>query len=124
MNELGNFSECKICRNIPDYKSADKLHKKERLPEEVDELQVIGGYAHDCQIRKCILCGTYYRYYYDHDSESGVGYGYTDESVKRITSERAQELMNVVIKAYPQLPLEKLRQELDYLRKKRSGANK
>lgn len=124
MNEFGNFSECKIRRNIPDYKSADKLHKKERLPEEVDEPQVIGGYTHDCQIRKCTLCGTYYRYYYDHDSESGVGYGYTDESVRRISSERAQELMNVVIKAYPQLPLEKLRQELDYLRKKRSGANK
>ena len=45
------------------------------------------------------------------------GYGYTDESVRRISSERAQELMNVVIKSYPQLPLEKLRQELDYLRK-------
>ncbi len=124
MNEISNFTECKICRNIPDYKEADKLHKKERLPEEVEDLQVIGGYAHDCQIRKCPLCGTFYRYYYDHDSESGVGYGYTDESVKRLSPERAQELMNVVIKAYPQLPLEKLRQKLDYLRNKRSGDKK
>ncbi len=120
MNEFCNFSECKICRNIPDYKLVDKLHKKERLPEEVKDLQVIGGYAHDCQIRKCTLCGTYYRYYYDHDSESGVGYGYTDESIKRLSTERAQKLMNVVIKAYSQLPLEKLKQELEHLRKKRS----
>ena len=124
MNKISDFAGCKICQNIPDYKFADKLHKKERLPKEVEELQVIGGYAHDCQIRKCTLCGTYYRYYYDHDSESGVGYGYTDESIRRISSERAQELMNIVIKAYPQLPLEKLRQELDYLRKKRSDGNK
>jgi hypothetical protein len=50
-----------------------------------------------------------------------VGYGYTEESIKRINLERAQELMNVVIKSYPQLPLEKLRQELDYLRKRRNG---
>ena len=124
MNEIIDIAGCTLCQNIPDYKLADKLHKKEQLPEEVEELQVIGGYAHDCQIRKCNLCGTYYRYYYDHDSESGVGYGYTDESVKRITPDRAQELMNVVIKAYPQLPLEKLRQELDILRKKRSGGKK
>lgn len=121
MNEISDSTECKICKNIPEHKLIDKLHTKERLPEEVEELQIIGGYAHDCQIRKCTLCGTYYRYYYDHDSESGVGYGYTDESIKRINPERAQELMNVVIKAYPQLPLEKLRQELDYLRKRRNG---
>ena len=121
---MNEFSECKICKNIPEYKLVDKLRTDERLPKEVEELQIIGGYAHDCQIRKCTLCGVYYRYYYDHDSESGVGYGYTDESIKRITPERAQELMNVVIKAYPQLPLEKLRQELDYLRKKRSGGKK
>jgi len=121
MNEFCNFSECKICLNIPDNKLVDKLHKTERLPEEVKDLEVIGGYAHDCQIRKCTLCGTYYRYYYDHDSESGVGYGYTDESIKRLSTERAQELMNVVVKVYPQLPLEKLKQELEHLRKKRRG---
>ena len=113
-------NECNICKNIPDYKFADILHKKESLPDEVEELQVIGGYEHDCQIRKCSLCGTYYRYYYDHDSESGVGYGSTDSFIKRLTPERAQELMNVVIKAYPQLPLEKLREELNYLRKVRN----
>jgi len=124
MNKISNFAGCKICQNIPDYKFVDKLHKKEQLSKEVEELQVIGGYTHDCQIRKCSLCGTYYRYYYDHDSESGVGYGYTDESIRRISSERAQKLMNIVIKAYPQLPLEKLRQELDYLRKKRSDGYK
>jgi hypothetical protein len=124
MNEISNFVECKICQNIPDYQFADKLHKKEQLPKEVEELQVIGGYTHDCQIRKCTLCGTYYRYYYDHDSESGVGYGYTDESIRRISSERAQELMYIVIKAYPQLSLDKLRQELDFLRKKRSDRNR
>ena len=124
MNKNINFVGCKICQNIPDYKFADKLHKKEQLPDEVGDLQVIGGYTHDCQIRKCPLCGTYYRYYYDHDSESGVGYGYTDESVKRISPERAQELMNVVIKVYPQLPLERLRQELDYLRNKRRDGKK
>jgi len=121
MNEFCNFNEGNKCRNIPDYKLVDKLHKKERLPEEVKDLQVIGGYAHDCQIRKCKVCGIYYRYYYDHVSESGVGYGYTDESIKRLSTERAQELMNVVIKAYPQLPLEKLKQELEHLKKKRSG---
>jgi hypothetical protein len=119
--EVLEIIECKICKNIPDYKFADKLHKKEQLPEEVGQLKVIGGYEHDCQIRKCTLCGTYYRYYYDHDSESGVGYGYTDEFIKRITPERTQELMNAVIRAYPQLPLEELKQELDYLKKKRSG---
>jgi hypothetical protein len=121
MKEIINATKCKRCKNIPEHKLIDKLRTKERLPEEVEDLQIIGGYTHDCQIRKCTLCGTYYRYYYDHDSESGVGYGYTEESIKRINLERAQELMNVVIKSYPQLPLEKLRQELDYLRKRRNG---
>ena len=119
---MNDSIQCKICVNIPDYKLVDKLHTKERLPEEVEGLQIIGGYAHDCQIRKCTLCGTYYRYYYDHDSESGVGFGYTDESIKRITPERAQELLNIIVKAYPKLSLDLLKQELDYLRKFRSGA--
>ena len=124
MNQNSELSNCRICKNIPDYKFVEKLHTDEQLPKEVYELQVIGGYAIDCQIMKCSLCGTYYRYYYDHDSESGVGYGYTDESIKRINPVRAQKLINIILKAYPQLPLDSLRQELDYLRKSRNDGKK
>ena len=102
----------------------EKLHTKERLPKEVEELQVIGGYPINCQVRKCTLCGTYYEYYYDHDSESGVGIGYTDESIKRITPEQAQACIKHILKIFPDFPSDLLKPEYEYLKKRRMGGKK
>jgi len=112
MNEISDFTKCKICKIIPDYKSVEKLHTDERLPKEVKELQIIGGYPINCQVRKCTLCGTYYNYYYDHDSQSGVGEGYTDESIERITPKKAQELIKHILKVFPDFPSDLLEPEL------------
>ncbi len=73
----------------------ETLHTDERLPEEVSQLLVIGGYGlYGCeQVRKCPQCGTFYRFLHDHDSESGVGYGYTDEAITRLTPEQALVLV-------------------------------
>jgi len=38
-------SACAICKDIPDYKFVETLHTNERLPEEVKQLLVIGGYG-------------------------------------------------------------------------------
>ena len=38
-------SACAICKGIPDYKFVETLHTNERLPEEVAQLLVMGGYG-------------------------------------------------------------------------------
>ena len=93
-------STCAICKGIPDYKFVETLHTNERLPEEVAQLLVIGGYGlyGSEQVRKCPTCGTYYAFLHDHDSESGVGYGYTDESIERLTPEKALVLIEKTLK--------------------------
>ena len=92
---------CPICKGIPDYKFVEMLHTNERLPEEVAHLLVIGGYGlyGSEQVRKCPTCGTYYAFLHDHDSESGVGYGYTDESIERLTPEKALDLIEKTLKS-------------------------
>ena len=91
---------CSICSGIPEYKFVETLHTDERLPEEVDQLLVIGGYGlYGCeQVRKCPQCGTFYQFLHDHDSESGVGYGYTDEAITRLTPEQALHLIERTLK--------------------------
>ncbi len=91
---------CSICKGIPEYKFVETLHTDERLPEEVDQLLVIGGYGlYGCeQVRKCPECGTFYSFLHDHDSESGVGYGYTDEAIQRLTPEKALDLIEKTLK--------------------------
>ncbi len=84
-DNIFNYDSCSICKNIPEYKFVEILHTDERIPQEIDELQIVGGNSFIGEIRKCSLCGTYYEFIHDHDSESGVGYGYTDESIRRIT---------------------------------------
>ncbi len=86
---------CSICSGIPAYKFVETLHTDERLPEQVKQLTVVGGYGlyGSEQVRKCPECGTYYSYLHEHDSESGVGYGYTDEAIKRLTAEEALDLI-------------------------------
>ena len=92
---------CSVCSGIPDYKFVETLHTAERLPDEVDDLLIIGGYGlYGCeQVRKCPECGTFYSFLHDHDSESGVGYGYTDEAIKRLTPEQALDLIEKTCKS-------------------------
>ena len=90
-----DHENCPICKHIPDHKFVETLHTDARLPEQVDQLEILGGYGlygHE-QVRKCPLCKTYYTYLSDHDSESGVGFGYTDEEITRITPERTLDVM-------------------------------
>ncbi len=89
-----NNPKCEICQHISSYVEVETLHTPDRLPKEVDRLGIIGGMNADYglgQVRKCPKCGTYYAWFHDHDSESGTGYGYTDESIRRLTIEEAQE---------------------------------
>ena len=51
------------------------------------------------QVRKCPECGAFYSFLHDHDSESGMGYGYTDEAIKRLTPEQALDLIEKTCKS-------------------------
>ena len=96
-----DFKSCSICKHIPDHKFVEILHTDARLPEQVDQLEVIGGYGfygHE-QVRKCPLCNTYYTYLSDHDSEAGLGFGYTDEEIRRITPESALSVMERILES-------------------------
>ncbi len=81
---------CTLCAEIPDYKAVETLHTSERLPAAVDQLTTLGGFALERELRICPQCQAYFLYHYDHDSQSGVGYGYTDESIQRISSHSAK----------------------------------
>ena len=92
---------CTQCKRIPDSLDVETMHTTDRLPKEVDKLEVIGGMGSDYalgQVRVCLACKTHYLYFRNHDSESGVGYGYTDESIKRISKDRAKEAIEKNIK--------------------------
>ena len=94
-----DHENCSICRHIPDHKFVETLHTDARLPEQVAQLEILGGYGiygYE-QVRKCHLCKTYYTYLSDHDSESGVGIGWTDEEIQRITPESALKVMEQVL---------------------------
>ena len=96
-----DHKNCSICKHIPDHKFVETLHTDARLPEQVDQLEILGGYGlygHE-QVRKCPLCKTYYTYLSDHDSESGVGIGWTDEEIQRITPESALNVMECILKS-------------------------
>ena len=90
---------CPICRHIPAHKAVETLHTQDRLPPEVTQLDVIGGHAlyGREEVRRCPQCGTYYAFIHDHDSESGVGYGYTDEVITRLTATEAVVLIEKTI---------------------------
>ena len=81
---------CPLCSSIPDSLQVEPLHTPERLPDAVDKLEIIGGYTLEGQVRKCPACGAWFIYTHDHDSQSGVGYGYTDEGVYRTTADAAK----------------------------------
>jgi hypothetical protein len=95
-----DFQSCSICQHIPDHKFVETLHTDARLPKQVDQLEIIGGYGlyGYGQVRKCPLCKTYYTYLHDHDSEAGVGFGWTDEEIQRITPESALSVMERILK--------------------------
>jgi hypothetical protein len=96
-----DHKNCSICKYIPDHKFVETLHTNGQLPEQVDQLEILGGYGFYGmgmeQVRKCPLCKTYYTYLYDHDSESGVGIGWTDQEIQRITPESALAVMERVL---------------------------
>lgn len=100
-NVLPNNPKCDICQHIPSHAEVEILHTSERLPKEVDQLEIIGGNHADStlgQLRKCPKCGTYYLWFHDHDSESGTGYGYTDEGIERILPDQALECVDANLK--------------------------
>lgn len=89
--DTAHVTTCSICSHIPERKEVELLHGTDRLPAEVELLRIIGGngiYGAE-QIRVCPECGTYYRFIHDHDSEAGLGIGYTDERITRINAESA-----------------------------------
>lgn len=96
-----NHKTCSVCKYIPDHEAVETLHTQERLPKQVHDLFIVGGYGlgGSEQIRKCSKCHTYYTFIHDHDSESGVGAGYTDEAINRITNEVALELIEKTIRS-------------------------
>ncbi|MBT3981173.1 MAG: hypothetical protein HOE90_07450 [Bacteriovoracaceae bacterium] len=98
-NYMTDFENCSSCKNIPKTLMVEKLHTPKRLPKEVSELSTIGGYATDGELRKCQHCLTYYIYHYDHDSESGVGNGYTDEGITRISNAEAKKMLPDLLKS-------------------------
>lgn len=91
------------------------MHTMERLPKEVEALEIIGGMCSDYalgQVRVCPVCKTYYLYFRDHDSESGTGYGYTDESIERISVDRVKDVIEKNIKVLNDI-VERLQHELE-----------
>jgi hypothetical protein len=95
----GEHENCQICKYIPDHKFVEILHTNARLPKQVDQLEILGGYGFYGykQVRKCPLCKTYYTYLSDHDSESGVGFGWTDQEIQRLMPESAPNVLERVL---------------------------
>ena len=112
--EQPQVSNCEICQHIPEYKAVETLHTSARLPEEVYKLEWIGNIDAVQEFRKCPLCGTYYCYHSDPDSESGLGYGYTDEAIRRLTPEAAIHLLKYALR-FPFWAKRQLQEELDLL---------
>jgi hypothetical protein len=75
---------CSVCESIPDLISVDTLHHSDDFPGAVAGLAVVSGETWEGQLRRCPGCGAHFVYTYDHDSQSGVGYGYTDETIERL----------------------------------------
>ena len=115
-----DYRNCPICQHIPDHKFVETLHTDARLPEQVDQLEILGGFGFhgygNEQVRKCPLCQTYYTYLYDHDSESGVGIGWTDQEIQRITPESALDVMERILQTWPRERWTKLTQEIASLK--------
>jgi len=91
---------CAVCGEILPYRLVDILHTNDRLPDAVDRLAVIGGigiYGAE-QVRKCPACAVYFAWLHDHDSQAGLGPGYTDEVIRRIDTEEARRLIEAAIR--------------------------
>ncbi|MBP7633438.1 hypothetical protein KBA41_04675 [Candidatus Ozemobacteraceae bacterium] len=98
MQDHDGIKSCSICKHLPEYQKVELLHGTELLPAEVGRLRIVGGagiYGAD-QIRVCQECGTYYRFIHDHDSEAGMGEGYTDEMIGRLTVGQALEALREI----------------------------
>ncbi len=100
-------SECRICRAIPDR--ADR-EDPDGLPPECEELEALHYNTH-----RCPLCGTYYDYFYDHDSGGGTSAGGTDELVRRMTAAEAIERIRDVLSDPPFEPKPTLETDLERL---------
>lgn len=98
--------ECRICRAIPDT-------NEQPLPREVEELQRFGGAAF--QLRRCPLCGSYYDYFYDHDSGGGTSEGGTDESIRRLTPAETIDSIRDALNELPFEPIPTLETDLERL---------
>lgn len=90
----GHHDTCDVCGDIPARLKVDILNTAERLPAAVEALSVLGGagqYGAE-QLRKCPGCGAYFSFIHDHDSEAGLGEGWTDEVVARLSRDEGLAL--------------------------------
>ena len=85
---------CRVCSTIPQSMRVELLHGSDRLPEATSSLVVVGGegiYGAE-QLRRCPSCGAYFSWIHDHDSEAGLGVGWTDEVIARLDPRGARDL--------------------------------
>jgi hypothetical protein len=99
--KLVAVKQCAVCRTIPDFLEVETLHGDQRLPSAVGRLLSLGWYIECTSLARCTGCGTFFAVHYDHDSESGVGIGYTDESVRRLSQDEAIACCHAALKRYP-----------------------
>jgi len=75
-----SIDKCDICKKIPQKKSVDDSQTKERIPKEVDELEILTD-----NYRKCSECGTYYYYNYYYDKGEPMILASNNYTIARLT---------------------------------------
>ena len=88
---------CALCDSIPSRLHVDTLHDPDAFPPAARGLAVVGGDVLDGQVRKCPGCDARFLYSRSHDNESGVGHGYTDELIVRITAAEARRKVSSLL---------------------------
>lgn len=89
------WSECSACRDLPDVmgwcKSMNSESTGEPLPIITEQFEIFGWSRN--ALWKCPWCGSYYDYKFDHDN--GITDGWDSEDLRRISLERARELLRM-----------------------------
>lgn len=76
--------DCELCALLPDRLAVDTLQAPDAFPAAARRLEPVAGERSEGQVQRCPNCGAHFLYTFDHDSESGVGYGYTEETLERL----------------------------------------
>jgi len=80
----GARGDCHVCATWPDRLIVDTLWEPASFPSAARTLEVVSGERWEEQLQRCPHCGAHYAYTFDHDSQSGVGLGYTEETLERL----------------------------------------